>query len=58
MLDEGVAVALANLNYDAQTANFTLDEVVTGATSGATAIIISDTDNGAIGTLALGGAVV
>lgn len=42
------------LNYDAQTANFTAGKVLTGATSGATAVILQDADGGATGTLTLG----
>lgn len=41
----------ATLNYDTQTANFTAGNVVTGATSGATARIIKDVDGGATGVL-------
>jgi len=41
------------LSYDAQTVNFTLGDVVTGAISGATARIIADADAGATGTLTL-----
>jgi hypothetical protein len=43
----------STLAYDAQTVNFTLGDVVTGATSGATARIIADADGGATGTLTL-----
>lgn len=43
----------ATLAYDTQTANYTLGEVLTGATSGATARIIADTDAGTTGTLTL-----
>ena len=43
----------ATLAYDAQTANFTLGALLTGATSGATARIIADSDSGATGTLTL-----
>jgi len=41
------------LAYDAQTANFTVGALVTGGTSGATAIIAQDADGGATGTLTL-----
>ncbi len=41
----------AELGYDAQTANFTVGAVLTGATSGATAIIVADSDSGVSGTL-------
>lgn len=43
----------AELDYINQTANFTVGEVITGATSGATAIVIADVDGGATGTLTL-----
>lgn len=42
------------LDYDGQTGNFTAGKIVTGTTSGATAIILSDADGGATGTLTLG----
>jgi len=42
------------LDYDAQTANFTVGAVLTGGTSGAKAIILQDSDSGATGTLTLG----
>jgi len=42
------------LNYDAQTGNFTTGKIVTGGTSGATAVILEDSDAGATGTLTLG----
>jgi hypothetical protein len=40
-----------SLPYDGQNANFTAGKTLTGATSGATAIIVSDTDGGTSGTL-------
>lgn len=43
----------ATLNYDTQTANFTVGDVLTGATSGATARITADSDSGASGALTL-----
>lgn len=43
----------STLAYQAQTANFTLGEIITGATSGATARIVADSDSGATGTLTL-----
>lgn len=43
----------STLAYDTQTANFTLGQVLTGATSGATARIIADSDGGTTGTLTL-----
>lgn len=42
------------LAYDAQTVNFTIGEMITGGTSGATAIVLEDADGGATGTLTLG----
>ena len=44
---------LNTLPYDAQSGNFTVGLMVTGATSGATAKIIGDVDAGATGTLTL-----
>jgi len=41
------------LDYDGQTANFTVGATLTGATSGATATILEDADGGATGTLTL-----
>ena len=43
----------STLDYDAQSVNFTLGEILTGTTSGATALIIADADSGAVGTLTL-----
>jgi hypothetical protein len=43
-----------SLAYDAQSGNFTAGQVLTGATSGATAIILEDNDSGTTGTLTLG----
>jgi hypothetical protein len=43
----------STLAYDAQTANFTVGDVLTGQTSGATARIIGDSDGGTTGTLTL-----
>lgn len=43
----------SELAYDAQTANFTLGDTVTGGTSGATGRILADADGGATGTLTL-----
>lgn len=45
--------APSTLAYDAQTSNFTVGNVLTGATSGATARIIADSDSGLTGTLTL-----
>lgn len=50
----GVKRAPSTLNYTAQTANFTLGDILTGATSLATARIVADSDSGATGTLSLG----
>lgn len=41
----------STLQYDLQTVNWTLGEVITGGTSGATARIIADSDAGGSGTL-------
>jgi len=43
----------AELDYDTQTANFTVGDIVTGAISGATGRIVADNDAGATGTLTL-----
>lgn len=43
----------ATLAYDSQSANFTLGDIITGATSGATARVTADTDGGTTGTLSL-----
>jgi len=48
--DAGV---LSNLAYDAQSANFTSGLVLTGGTSAATAIIVTDVDAGTTGTLTI-----
>jgi hypothetical protein len=45
--------APSTLAYQNQTANFTLGSLVTGQTSGATAIICGDSDSGLTGTLSL-----
>lgn len=52
---QGVRCAPGTLLYDNQTANFTVGDTITGATSGATAYIIADSDSGSSGTLSLGG---
>lgn len=44
---------VATLNYDTQTGNFTAGNIVTGATSGASARIVADSDSGTTGTLSL-----
>ena len=43
----------STLAYDAQTANYTVGLVLTGATSGASARIVADSDGGTTGTLTL-----
>jgi len=48
LFDDGFAVA-----YDAQTVNFTVGAEAKGSLSGATGIIVKDTDGGATGTLIL-----
>lgn len=45
--------APSTLRYDGQTTNFTAGKTIRGATSGATAIIVSDSDSGTTGTLSL-----
>lgn len=41
------------LNYDAQSANFTVGSILTGGTSGAKALVVADSDSGTSGTLKL-----
>lgn len=43
----------STLDFDNQTANFTLGDTLTGTTSGATGLIIAQSDAGATGTLTL-----
>lgn len=43
----------STLNYDSQTGNFTKGKTLTGATSGATAVIQNDSDSGGTGSLTL-----
>ena len=45
--------AAAQLNFDGQTANFTLGEIITGETSGATGRLVAQTVSGGSGTLNL-----
>ncbi len=45
--------AVATLNYDSQTGNFAVGNIVTGGTSAATGRIIADADGGTTGTLSL-----
>lgn len=49
----GARCAGATLLYDSQTANFTAGSTIVGATSGASAIIVADSDSGTTGTLTL-----
>jgi len=39
------------MNFDGQTGNFTIGQVVTGTTSGATGVIVNQVDSGVTGTL-------
>ena len=48
--------AITYLGYDGQTAAFALGDTVTGATTGHTGVIVSDSDSGTFGTLGLLGA--
>jgi len=48
--------AITYLGYDGQTAAFALGDTVTGATTGHTGVIVSDSSNGTFGTLGLLGA--
>jgi hypothetical protein len=52
-LTQAARCAPATLGYDNQTANFTVGQSVTGLTSGATGIIVADSDSGSLGTLSL-----
>lgn len=49
------SAAVSRLDYDAETAPFTVGQTLTGGTSGATGTIIRVVDNGATGTLILSG---
>ncbi len=51
------ATRVALLDFNTQTVNFTVGQVVTGGTSGATGVIASQVDAGATGTLTLTGVV-
>lgn len=42
------------LDFNGQTVNFTVGQIITGGTSGATGTLLSQTDSGATGTLTLG----
>lgn len=46
--------AVGTLAYASQTVNFTVGDVLTGVTSGATARVVADSDSGSTGTLSLG----
>lgn len=52
-LEIGGRRSSASLNYITQTANFTVGDIITGASSGATARAIADADAGTTGTLSL-----
>lgn len=49
----GAQRGVATLDYDSQTANFTVGQTLTGGTSGATGLIVADSDSGTTGTLSL-----
>lgn len=53
-LDVDTVAQEYTLDYDAQSANFTVGATLTGGTSNATAIIVADSDSGATGTLTIG----
>jgi len=44
-------VTTVEITYNTQTGNFAVGEVITGGTSGATGIVLQDTDAGTTGTL-------
>ena len=52
-VSQSVKCAGSSLAYDTQTADFTLGDIVTGETSGATARITADSDSGTYGTLTI-----
>lgn len=52
-ISQGAHCLGSSLDYDNQTSNFTLGDMITGATSGARARVTADTDAGATGTLTL-----
>lgn len=54
---ENIFIPSGTLEYDAQSANFTVGDLITGGTSGATGYVLGDTDGGATGTLALHGVI-
>lgn len=51
---ENMYIPAGTLTYTSQSANFTVGSVLTGGTSGATAIVVADSDSGTTGTLTLG----
>lgn len=54
LMDSGhIAIAEDKLTYDAQSSNFHVGYTVTGATSGATGLIMADEDAGTTGKLTL-----
>lgn len=53
LISHSARCAGATLAYDSQTANFTAGKTIQGSISGATAIIVSDSDSGTTGTLTL-----
>lgn len=53
MIAVGAYRPAATLTYDTQTANFTVGDILTGSSSGATARIVADSDSGTTGTLSL-----
>tara|TARA_R100000656_G_scaffold61465_1_gene47461 strand:+ start:750 stop:2543 length:1794 start_codon:yes stop_codon:yes gene_type:complete len=52
--NNGIVRISRTIDYGTQTANFTVGARITGATSGATATILEDSDGGATGTLTIG----
>ena len=52
-ITQGAHCTGSTLAYDNQTSNFTLGDMITGATSGARARVTADADSGATGTLTL-----
>lgn len=50
---ESVLIPSGTLDYDAQTGDFTVGDILTGGTSGAKAVIVRDSDDGTTGTLTL-----
>lgn len=52
-IEAGATRPASNLDYDNQTVNFNIGEIIVGGVSGARARIVADTDAGTSGTLAL-----